>query len=242
VTARVTATPAPAPPGPPHPGDLPAGVVATLIARHGRRHVFDRLVPARTALVVIDMQVAFTEPGRPLSIARAPAAVPAITRMAAGLRARGGTVAWVRSAFPPGPRDWTVWRTQLNPPGRTEPLVADMQPGAPGHAHAAGLAPEAVDLAFDKDRYSAFYPGACALPDALRARGVDTVLIAGTLTNVCCETSARDAMMENFRVVLLADACATRSDAEHMAALVTVALSFGDVQTVDTALGCLAAG
>jgi ureidoacrylate peracid hydrolase len=68
------------------------------------------------------------------------------------------------------------------------------------------------------------------------------VLIAGTLTNVCCESSARDAMMENFRVVMLSDANATRSDAEHMGALVTIALSFGDVQTVDEATGFLAAG
>lgn len=227
--------------GAPHPVDLPAGVLAALMARRGRRHVYDRLVARETALVVIDMQAAFTAPGAALEIPAARAVVPAINRMAAGLRALGGTVAWVRSAFPPGPRDWTVWLSRLNDPGRMAPLAADMQVGAPGHAHADGLDIAPGDLQADKDRYSAFFPGACPLPGMLRARGIDTVLIAGTLTNVCCETSARDAMMDNFRVVLLSDANATRSDAEHMGALVTVALSFGDVQTVDTALGFLSA-
>ena len=91
------------------------------------------------------------------------------------------------------------------------------------------------------DRFSAFFPGASALPAILRARGIDTVLIAGTLTNICCESSARDAAMDNFRVVMLADANAARSDEDHVAALSTVARSFGDVQQIDEAIGYLSA-
>ena len=56
-----------------------------------------------------------------------------------------------------------------------------------------------------KYRFSAFLPGASDLPARLRARGFDTVLITGTVTNVCCESSARDAMMTNFRVVMVSD-------------------------------------
>lgn len=225
-----------------HPSELPPDLIARMTARRGRRHVFDQLVPARTALVVIDMQAAFTDARSPLHVPAATGAVPAITRMANGLRALGGTVAWVRSAFPPSNRDWTTFFDLLNPPGFTAPLRDAMQRGAWGHTLTPGLAPATDDLDIDKDRYSAFFPGACPLPDCLRAQGVDTVLIAGTLTEVCCESSARDAMMDNFRVVVLSDACATRSDAAHLASLVTMASAFADVQDVATALGFLARG
>ena len=90
-----------------------------------------------------------------------------------------------------------------------------------------------------KNRYSAFFPGACELPDLLRARGVDTVLITGTLTNVCCESSARDAMMGDFKTVMVSDANAARSDAEHIAALATVVQFFADVRSTDEVLSML---
>jgi ureidoacrylate peracid hydrolase len=72
--------------------------------------------------------------------------------------------------------------------------------------------------------------------------GVDTVLITGTLTNVCCEASARDAMMAGFKTVMVSDANAARSDAEHLAALVTLAQFFADVRSTDEVLGMLVAG
>ncbi|MFN3937872.1 MAG: cysteine hydrolase family protein [Gemmobacter sp.] len=222
-----------------HPTGLPPDLVQRLVARRGRLHVFDRLVPARCALVVIDMQAAFTDARSPLYVPAAITVVPAINRMASRMRAAGGTVAWVRSAFPPSDRDWVAFFEMLNPPAFTAPLRAAMQPGQWGHAPTPGLEAVPADLRFDKDRYSAFLPGACALPDALRSRGIDTVLIAGTLTEICCESSARDAMMQNFRVVMLSDACATRSDAAHAASLAAIASAFGDVQRVEDAIAYL---
>lgn len=225
----------------PHPSALPPEVAARVWARHGRPHVHDRLVPAETALVVIDMQGLFTAPGAALEVPAARAIVPAVNRMAAALRAAGGTVAWVRSAFPPSPRRWRGLLDRLMPPDLAARVEAALQPGADGHALTPGLDIRAGDLLAEKDRFSAFLPGACPLPGLLRAKGIDTVLIAGTLTEVCCESSARDAMMEDFRVVMLADATATRSDAAHLASLSAIALAFGDVQTVDEAAAFLAA-
>ena len=77
------------------------------------------------------------------------------------------------------------------------------------------------------------------LPARLRERSIDTVLIAGTMTNVCCEASARDAMMDGFKTILVSDANAARSDAEHVASLSTVAQFFGDVRTTDEMLGLI---
>jgi len=62
-------------------------------------------------------------------------------------------------------------------------------------------------------------------------RSIDTVLIAGTMTNVCCEASARDAMMDGFKTVVVSDANAARSDAEHTASLATILQFFGDVRS-----------
>jgi len=114
----------------------------------------------------------------------------------------------------------------------------------------------AADLVIKKDRHSAFTTGGRQqgrvasegpapegevaapglLEGRLRAAGVDTVLIAGFLTNCCCEVSARDAMQRNFRTVMLADACAAWTDMDHNAALTACCQIFGDVMTTEEVL------
>lgn len=222
-----------------HPIDLPETVKAQISARHGRLHRFDRLDPARCALVIIDMQHIFCAEGALLEVPVARQIVPQINRMAGAMRAAGGAVAWVRSAFPPSDRFWHVMFDTVNPPEFGAKVRDGLQHGTRDYALTQGLTPEPGDIEVDKDRFSAFLPGACPLPDLLRARGIDTVLIAGTMTNVCCESSARDAMMDNFRVVMLSDANAARSDDEHVSSLSTIARSFGDVQSVDDAIAYL---
>jgi ureidoacrylate peracid hydrolase len=91
-----------------------------------------------------------------------------------------------------------------------------------------------------KVTYSAFMPDSCDLDAQLNARGIDTVLIAGTATNVCCESSARDAMLRDYRVIMLSDANATWTDEEHAGALNTFAIFFGDVMTTGEAIGRIA--
>ena len=68
---------------------------------------------------------------------------------------------------------------------------------------------------------------------------MENVLIAGTKTNVCCESTARDAMQLDFRVVLVSDCCAALSDDEHRATLETVIQQFGDVMTAEEVLAAL---
>jgi nicotinamidase-related amidase len=102
--------------------------------------------------------------------------------------------------------------------------------GHPGHELWPELDVRPEDLLVPKNRFSAFLPGVCDLEARLRERDIDTVLIAGTMTNVCCESSARDAMMRDFRTVMVSDANAARSDEEHLAALVTFIQTFGDVR------------
>ncbi|WP_279345186.1 cysteine hydrolase [Streptomyces sp. HP-A2021] len=96
-----------------------------------------------------------------------------------------------------------------------------------------------VDLVVEKTAYSAFFPGRSPLPGLLAERGINTVLITGTLTNVCCESSARDAATMGLRVLMVADANAARRDQDHNAALHTIYRSFGDVRTTDEMLGLI---
>jgi ureidoacrylate peracid hydrolase len=94
----------------------------------------------------------------------------------------------------------------------------------------------ADDVVLTKNRYSALVAGSSTLERVLRNLGIDTVLIAGTKTNVCCESTARDAMMLDFKVVLVSDCCAALSDEEHRATLETHIQQFGDVATAEEAL------
>jgi len=77
-----------------------------------------------------------------------------------------------------------------------------MAPGTRGHEIYPTLKVEPQDEIVNKYRFSAFAQGASDLPERLRAQGYDTVLITGTVTNVCCESSARDAMMLNFKTIM----------------------------------------
>jgi ureidoacrylate peracid hydrolase len=114
-----------------------------------------------------------------------------------------------------------------------------MTEGAKGHDLWPTLDVRPEDEVVLKYRFSAFLPGASDLPARLRARGFDTVLITGTVTNVCCESSARDAMMSNFRVVMVSDGNAANTQAEHEASLTAFYLTFGDVMDTDMLLRLL---
>jgi ureidoacrylate peracid hydrolase len=98
------------------------------------------------------------------------------------------------------------------------------------------------DWTVKKNRYSAFLPESSDIAERLSAAGIDTVVITGTLTNVCCESSARDAMMRNFRVLMVSDGNAARTDEEHIATLANMLQVFGDVQSTDEVAALLDAG
>jgi len=226
----------------PHPVALPDDIAERLMRRRGKLHLFDRLDGARTALVVIDMQRSFVEPGAASAVPAARAIVAAVNRLAEIVRKSGGCVAWIQATYTrSGPGYWPLFFDYMVSPSLSTQILEGLVEGAPGHALWSELDVRPGDLRLPKNRYSAFFPGASELAAKLRERAIDTVLIAGTMTNVCCEASARDAMMDGFKTVLVADANAARSDAEHVATLATVAQFFGDVRTVDEVAGMLRA-
>lgn len=84
-----------------------------------------------------------------------------------------------------------------------------------------------------KGRFSGFTHGTSPLHHQLLAAGIDTVIVSGTVTNVCCESTARDAMQYNYRVILATDANAALSDDEHAAALNSLAFVFADLRSAE---------
>jgi ureidoacrylate peracid hydrolase len=216
---------------------MPDAVKERVILRQGRLFSHDAIDAARTALVVVDMQNHFVAEGFPAEVPLSREIVPVINRLARALRAAGGHVVWVQTTAAGALQQWeNHHRYRLTPEHRARRL-ASLDEGAEGFKLFPALEPVAGDLRVKKIKYSAFIAGSSDIDAQLRSRGVETVLIAGTATNVCCESSARDAMMLDYRVVMLADANATWTDAEHTATLNTFALFFGDVMTADEAIG-----
>ncbi len=149
-----------------------------------------------------------------------------VNETAALLRARGGTVAWVvPTVASPSLLDQEFYGQEI--------AAVYSRSGGDGSARDRlwqELDVGEDDVIVEKSAASAFFPGRCGLHDELLARRIDSILIAGTVANVCCESSVRDAWTLGYRVVMLADANAAATDAMLNATLRTVYRSFGDVR------------
>ena len=216
-------------------------IIERITTRRGRVHLFDTINPLTSALVVIDMQNAFCKPGAPVEVPLSRDIVPNINRLAASLRKLGGDVIWIISEFSHhgGVSEWENFFTHIVASEVRERTMAYMEPGAEGTLLWHELERKDSDIRLVKNRYSCLAPSASQLERVLRSRGVDTLLIAGTKTNVCCETTARDAFDMDFKVVLLSDCCAALSDREHQATMESIIQQFGDVMTTDEILDCM---
>jgi ureidoacrylate peracid hydrolase len=210
-------------------------VIAGAMQQRGKLNRYDRIVGPQTALVVIDLQNVFMQPGAAVEVPTAREIVPNVNRLAAAMRAAGGKVVWVQMTLNDQEQGWSVFFEGE----RRREAFRQLQRGSHGHALYDTLDVKADDLIVEKRRYSAFIQGASNIDQILRGFGIDTVVITGTLTNVCCESSARDAMMLNYKVVFVSDANAALSDAEHNATLGTILRVFGDVATTDETIARL---
>jgi ureidoacrylate peracid hydrolase len=219
---------------------IPDFVVERVVARRGAEHSFADLDPARTALVVIDLQHAFMNDA--VGHAVVPAArdiVSTVNRLAAAVRETGGGVFWIQMTHDDRClEDWSV-AFELATPAMREKRIAALSEGTLGHKLWPELDLRPQDDIVKKYRYSAFMPGTSELPDRLRAQGFDTVLITGTVTNVCCESSARDANMTNFRAIMVSDGNAANTQEEHDASLTAFYNVFGDVMDTDMIIASL---
>lgn len=208
-------------------------IIDRVLARRGRYHWFEELDPQRTALVVIDMQELFCAPGAPAEVAGSREIVSPINKLTDELRKLGVPVIWVlhANAQSSGRSDWELFFHYIVADEVRQKTIESLAPGRQKVWSGLTVAPN--DMTIIKNRYSALISGSSGLERLLRSLGIDTVLIAGTKTNICCEATARDAMMLDFKVVMVSDCCAALSDDEHRAALENIIQQFGDVMTGD---------
>lgn len=220
-----------------------AELIERVLARRARLHAYEELHAARTALLVVDMQNSFVQEGGGHAwVPAAASTCPAINHVAQGLRELGGQVVWVLNTFTTESlQSWSNFHQALSRPEWLARRSQAMAEGGSGHALYADLQQAASDWRVSKTRYSAFIAGSSELHERLQARGIDTLLVAGTATHVCCEATARDAMMLNYRTVMLSDGCSAYTALEHEASLANFLYNFGDVQSCEQAVAHLRA-
>lgn len=212
----------------PHNVDHSAILDRLAATRGGVRNSFTDIDPKRMAHLIIDMQNGFMEEGAPVEVPMARDVVDNINRVSAAVRKAGGRNVFVRFTTPPeGSPSWSNFHFRMGP--AAEGHKEAFTPGEHYWQLWPTLEVQDEDLVVEKQRFSAFTPGTSDLNAILKDRGIDTVLITGTLTNCCCESTARDAMQHNYRVLIAADANAALTDEEHAATLHNMAFVFADL-------------
>jgi ureidoacrylate peracid hydrolase len=210
-----------------NPYGFPQYVIDRVMAKRGRLNVFDRFDPKKTALLVVDMQNFYVG-----EIASVVNIIPNINAIADRLRRLGGTVVWLgMSAGEKGESRWSIYHDYFFTTERGANHRDQLSPGHKGHEFHAALDIRSGDPIVYKTRFSPFIAGASNIQDVLKARGIDSLIVTGTATNMCCESAARDAMMLDYKVIMVSDANGARYDEDHLAGLTSFYQSFGDVRT-----------
>ncbi|MDL9999475.1 cysteine hydrolase [Variovorax sp. J22P240] len=213
--------------------EFPAWIVDRVIARQGTLHPYSRFDARRTAFVVVDLQNYYTQPGYLGECAPARATFGKVNALASVLREAGGTVVWVQTCSDGADSFWSHHHAYMLTPERSARRLLELGRSHPGFQLAPDLDARPEDPRVVKRCYSALVPGSSTLDEVLKERGIETVLIGGTVTNVCCESTARDAMMMNYATVMVEDALSAVTTEEHVHSLNNWMLFFGDVLTVD---------
>jgi ureidoacrylate peracid hydrolase len=222
------------------PTEYPQATIDFIMRRRGRLHIYEALEAAKTALMVVDMQRAFVAEGAAIETAAARGIVPNINRLAAGLRAAGGTVVWIVSTYGPRPEDyWPTFFDHVMSKEAAARFRGALIDGCDSHKIYDLLDVRETDPIISKNRFGAFIGSGGRLESLLRERGVDTLLITGTVTNMCCETTAREAAMLSYKTIMVADGNAGRTQAEHDATLSAFLMGMGDVHDTDALLAML---
>jgi nicotinamidase-related amidase len=196
---------------------------------------FPPVDPNRCAIVVIDMQRAFVGPQALFPNPVAASIIPPINRLVDFARDAGASICWSRHAVldetPARQPDWQRFDGSLS--SLSAPAL---KPGAPLQSLHPDLHCDPNDLVFDKYRFSCFVNASLDFEGWLRDRGIEDVFIVGTISNCCCESTARDAAMRDFRVRFVEDATAALTDEEHDAALLSVCAIVGEVVDTEQAI------
>jgi nicotinamidase-related amidase len=160
--------------------------------------------PRRTALLIVDMQNDFVKEGGKLVVPSAKLTVPPLQHLLEEARRSGMTVAFTQDSHLPGDPEFALFGEHC--------LV-----GTPGWEVIEELAPQAGELVYQKRRYDGFY--GTSLEHDLRVRGIDTLIIGGTVANICVLHTAGSAALRWFRVIVPRDAISALTEFDLESAL-----------------------
>lgn len=193
--------------------------------------------PARTALVVIDLQNCFVE-GTPFSAPRGPEIVGKLSGLIDTCRENGIRVIYTAHVVRPD-------HSNVGTLGDTIPAIHDgvIDDGAETAALHRDVKVLPDDILLKKPRFGAFQ--GTDLEMILRSQGIDTIIVGGITTNFCSETTAREAHARDFKVIFLSDGTTTfdlpdagwgaiPAEEAHRFACTVLAFGFAEVTTVDT--------
>ena len=175
--------------------------------------------PSSTALIVVDMQRDFVDEDGALSVPGAADTVPRIRRLLDWAREQGIFVAYTQDTHYEGDPEWEIW-------GR------HVERGTPGWEIVDELTPQPGELVFEKVRYDGFY--GTGLDHALRTEGIHTLIICGTVANICVHYTAASAAIRWYKVIHPVDAMSALTEFDMHAALRQAAFLFdATLTTVD---------
>jgi len=213
--------------------------IKTMIRRGGKEHSVESLNGPATALVVVDMQIYFMGEGQPSECPIARDIVPNVNRSAEATRRAGGKVIWIQTHSGPDSKDfWSAYYDRMTSENGAK-RVTGMEPGGSGFDIWPDLDVRDEDEIVPKTRYSAFLPAPSKLEAVLKENNIDTILVTGVSTCTCCESTARDGMMLNYRTMMISDGCAAPDDDLHNNSINQFYLQFGDVQSTDEVIALL---
>jgi ureidoacrylate peracid hydrolase len=206
-----------------HPSGIPQSIVDKVRKRRGRMHAFPTLNSPKTALVVVDLDTGSVSHGETEEIRKF---IPRINTLVCTLRTHGGTVAWVTTPISSPTQNFrAIYGEPL-----TQMYEEEGKTDGTAHSIWHKLDAQPNDIYATKQGASAFFPGKCNLHEQLQAKGIESILIVGLVTNVCCESSARDACELEYEVTLVSDCMWGHKQGQHEATLATFYRNFGDVR------------
>ena len=198
----------------PHAFEMPQKYIDKMVARMGREHSQETFETEKTALVVVDMQNYFMDESQQAGCPVGQTIVGNVNKIADTVRRTGGIVIWIQNMASRIPARAGQRHYERYLPEKADLRVDSMQPGAWPFELWPDLDVKDDDFRVVKRRYSAFIQGSSDIELILKDNGIENILVCGVATNVCCESTARDAML-NYWALMVSDGCATSSDEEH---------------------------
>ena len=182
----------------------------------------------KSALLIVDMQNFFLDPASPTYTCGGPAVLPRVKKLLDAFREAGRPVIYTKHVHHPDYLDAGImgWWWQG--------MCVEGSPESEVHPELAPLEKEKVIL---KHRYSAFYN--TDLETVLRVLKLEDLVLTGVMTNLCCESTARDAYFRDYRVFFPADATGSITEELHLASLLGLSFGFAWVTDTDTLLAQL---